>query len=30
MAAKDYAGAISAYGDAIKLDGSNPVYWSNR
>lgn len=30
MAAKDYDGAIAAYGDAIALDGKNPVYWSNR
>lgn len=30
MAAKDYDGAIEAYGLAIKADGQNPVYWSNR
>ena len=30
MAAKDYDGAIAAYGDAIALDGRNSVYWSNR
>lgn len=30
MAKKDYDGAIKAYGDAIKLDGGNAVYWSNR
>ena len=30
MAAKDYDAAIAAYGDAIALDGQNPVYYSNR
>ena len=30
MAAKDYDAAIAAYGDAIALDGKNPVYYSNR
>ena len=30
MAAKDYDGAIKAYGDAIAIDGQNAVYWSNR
>lgn len=30
MAAKDYPGAIKAYGDAIELDGTAPTYYSNR
>ena len=30
MAAKDYPGAIAAYGDAIKIDAGNAVYLSNR
>ena len=30
MAAKDYQGAIEAYSEAINLDGSNKVYYSNR
>lgn len=30
MAAKDFDGAIKAYGDAIDIDGQNAVYWSNR
>ena len=30
MAKKDYPAAIAAYGEAIKLDGKNAVYWSNR
>lgn len=30
MAAKDYPGAIKAYGDAIALDGTAPTYYSNR
>lgn len=30
MAAKDYDGAIKAYGEAIEHDDKNPVYWSNR
>lgn len=30
MAKKDYTSAIKSYGEAIKLDGRNAVYWSNR
>lgn len=30
MSSKDYDGAIAAYGEAIKKDASNPVYYSNR
>jgi len=30
MAAKDYQGAIDAYTQAINLDGTNKVYYSNR
>lgn len=30
MAAKSYDAAIASYGKAIELDGSNPVYYSNR
>merc|ERR1711939_1150626 len=30
MAKKDQQGAIKAYSEAIALDGTNPVYFSNR
>ncbi|KAL9933552.1 hypothetical protein V8E36_007728 [Tilletia maclaganii] len=30
MTAKDYGGAIAAYNEAIALDPTNPVYFSNR
>ena len=30
MSAKDYATAIAEYTHAISLDGTNPVYYSNR
>lgn len=30
MSSKDYSGAIDSYTEAISLDGSNAVYYSNR